>query len=128
MRIKIQKILETGTAGVDIDLQVCMEWIEGLKKKDVEKTELEVDLESFRKFIKKAKESQRASPSGRHYGHYKVLEQDDELVKLVFEVIQVVLETGVVLKTVGESTSDTSLKRLTKSKDPPIPEYNIGRG
>ena len=84
---KVGQILEGRAEDLDIDVLECVEWIESLKKKVVEETELEVDIEAFRQYIRKVKESKSSSPSGRHYGHYKVLEKDDELIGLVYDIM-----------------------------------------
>ena len=66
--------------------------------KKVRETDLEVNIEEFRKFIMQVKESKSSSPSGRRYGHYKVLSQCDKLIQLVFDVMGLALKAGVVLE------------------------------
>ena len=44
------------------------------------------------------KEKKTSFLSNRHYGHYKVLALDRELLRIVYYVIALALESGVVLK------------------------------
>ena len=68
------------------------------EKEGVKETEFKVTYDGFKKFIKGTKESKSSLPSGRHYGHYKALRDEEELCKLMFEIVQVAVENGIVLE------------------------------
>ena len=52
----------------------------------------------FRSFIKNAKEKTSSSPSGRHYGHYKVLNNTlPEILEDIYNIMMLGLHHGVVL-------------------------------
>ena len=46
---EISRLLEEGTTGLDRDIQVCVDWIEGLKRKEVEETDLQDEFDTFKK-------------------------------------------------------------------------------
>ena len=95
---RIEEILKGEYESPDIDIVECVEWIHGMRKKDgITSTELEVTLESFKKFIKETKESKTPSPSGRHYGHYRAILNDESLCNLVFSIVEITVMNGVVL-------------------------------
>ena len=59
------------------------------------------------------KEKKISFSSNRHYGHYKVLALDRELLRIVYYVIALALESGVVLKRWRE------VHQILLLKDPP---------
>ena len=59
---------------------------------------LEAAYEDFRHFARRVKEHKGGGPSGRHYGHYLVLSQDDEILSLNFRIMQLALKHGIVLE------------------------------
>ena len=64
---KIDEILGGDYHSPDIDIDECVEWLYGTRQKEgIEATELEVNLDRFKEFIRTTKESKRSSPSGRH--------------------------------------------------------------
>ena len=69
-----------------------------MKRKKIPKTQLKVDRESFKEFIKGEKESKSSSHSGRHYGRYKVLVGEEDIIEIIFQVIEVALEAGVIVR------------------------------
>ena len=95
---EVDQILEGDLSGVPMDVQECVEWVAELKRKEIIETELKVTEEAFRKFIQKVKESKSSSPSGRHYGHYKVMLEEEELVRIAFRIVETALAAGVVLE------------------------------
>ena len=72
----------------------CSQWIEGLRvKKGVgEELSLDTTFEDFKGYVKKVQENKKSSPSGRHYGHYKVLALEEDLLKVVFGVLYLALK------------------------------------
>ena len=95
---KVREILEGGNSALNIDVRECVEWVDGLRSKNIETTELQVEENDFRRFIQKVRESKSSSPSGRHYGHYKVLDRDPELRTIAFRIMELALRRGVVLQ------------------------------
>ena len=81
-----------------MEVRECVEWVSELKRKTATETKLEVTEEAFKRFIQEVKESKSSSPSGRHYGHYKVMLEEEELFKIAFKIVETALEAGVVLE------------------------------
>ena len=77
---RLGSILRGDYEGPDMDVSECAGWLEGMQKKEgVKRKEFAVTYEGFEEFIKEAKESKSLSPSGRNYGHYKALREEEEL-------------------------------------------------
>ena len=97
----IQEALEKGDLCETNEERVeIKQWIEELRVKEGVQGEvkLETTFEDFRKFARRAVESKASSPSRRHYGHYKVLEKREKLLWLVYDVLAIALEYGIVLE------------------------------
>ena len=55
-------------------------------------------IHDFRAFLTKVKETKSSSPSGRHYGHYKVLlGQDEKYLKVIHGILQMALHKSIIL-------------------------------
>ena len=93
----------------------CCQFVEELQvKKGVRgKVELRTTFKTFQALVKKVKENKTSSPSKRHYGHYKVLAMEEELLRVVYDVIDLALERGIVLKRWRE------VHQMLLLKDPP---------
>ena len=50
--------------------------------------------------IRKTKEKKTASPSGRHWGHYKALleMEDDSMLRTIYRIMNMSMQTGIILK------------------------------
>jgi uncharacterized damage-inducible protein DinB len=48
-------------------------WVDELQTKITEPINTNINIQDFIKFFKSRKEKTASSPSGRHYGHYKVI-------------------------------------------------------
>ena len=99
-RNKVDEIVAGGQVADEADGQVCQEWIEEMrrKKEGTPEVELIAKFEDFKRFASQAKESKGGGPSGRHYGHYKVLAQEEDILRIVFRVMALALKHGVVLR------------------------------
>ena len=53
-----------------------------------------VSLEDFKKRVQRWKETTSTSPSGRHHGHYQTAILDDEVVKLLVDMINFSITHG----------------------------------
>ena len=95
---KVKEILDGTEFDLPLDVRECLEWISGLKRKNVPTTDLQVERKSFKEFVRGVKESKSSSPSGRHYGHYKALLEDEELFEILYLLVETALEAGVILK------------------------------
>ena len=96
---EVEEILKGEYEGPGMDVMECTEWIKGMARVEgMPETELEVTYERFAAFIKSVKESKSSLPSGRHYGHYKTLQEEEELLRLVFKVVQIALQNRIVLE------------------------------
>ena len=69
-----------------------------LRPEGVTQIQTELNFEKFREFVTKQQESKRSSPSGRHYGHMKTCLQDTEILRVLFDIIDMALQNGVVLE------------------------------
>ena len=70
-------------------------------------------IEDFRSFIKGIKETKSSSPSGRHYGPYKVLfNQDERYLKIIHGVLQLALTHSIILNR-WKKTITTLLEKKT---------------
>ena len=97
----IQEALEKGDLCNTNEERVQLkQWIEELWVKEGVQGEvkLEIQFEDFRKFARSAVESKTSSPSRRHYGHYKVLEKKEELLRIVYDVLAIALTYGILLE------------------------------
>ena len=76
------------------------QWLRECKKKEGVKEEvsLSVKWEEFKHFAGTVIESKGSSPSGRHYGHYKVLAEDESLLRILFDIVDIALQSGTVLE------------------------------
>ena len=75
------------------------QWLAACKKKEGVTTEvkLEVRWEEFKHFAEKVLEFKGSSPSGRHYGHYKVLAEEESLLRVLYDIVDMALRSGTVL-------------------------------
>ena len=70
-------------------------------------------VNDFRAYIKKIKETRSSSPSGRHYGHYKVLlGQDDKYLTVIHGILQLALTHNVVLQRWSKTVTSLIGKKL----------------
>ena len=53
---------------------------------------LEARWEEFKHFAEKILEFKGLSPSGRHYGHYKVLAEEESLLRVLYDIIDMSLK------------------------------------
>ena len=76
------------------------QWLEECKRKGgvTNEVKLEVSWEDFKHFAEKVLEFKGSSPSGRHYGHYKVLAEEESLLRVLYDIIDMALKTGIVLQ------------------------------
>ena len=75
----VQEILGYENTDLDIDVRECVEWIKGLKRKWFPEMDMKISKEALCYFARKLNDSKSSSPSGRHYGQYKVLSEDEEI-------------------------------------------------
>ena len=55
-------------------------------------------LDEFKYYMKNIKERTSSSPSGRHYGHYKILEAiKSTYLQVIYGILQLALETSTIL-------------------------------
>ena len=99
-RNKIKEILEGTFNPPNLEQAEFTNWFKSLKRKReaVTTTNLHMTFEEFKSFIKKVPESKSSSPSGRHYGHYKVLARDEELLEIIFDLMSLALKHGIILR------------------------------
>ena len=95
-----------------------VQWLKELAKKDGVKREtyLGTHFSRFVKFAKGAKESKGPPPSGRHYGHYKVLAQEEDLLEVLYKIMECAVQTGEVLAMWKEVLQVLLLKDHPSSK------------
>ena len=74
--------------------------VKGMQEKEgvTKEVSLRVRWEEFKHFAEKVIESKGSSPSGRHYGHYKVLAEDGSLLKLLYDIVDIALRSEIVLE------------------------------
>ena len=85
------------------------------------RVDLWTSFETFKDFTVKVQENKTSSPSGRHYGHYKVLAMEEDLLTVVYDVMALDLERGIVLERWWE------VHQVLLLKDPPRSKVHIFR-
>lgn len=77
-----------------------MERIKELRRKQevIGEVELAASFEEFQKFTIKVNENKEGGPIGRHYGHYLVLSQEEEVLRVIYRVIDLALKIALCLK------------------------------
>ena len=64
------------------------ELIEGSKRPEGWKTsKVDLEYEHFREFFRKQDEKKTSSPLGRHYGHVKACVEDEEILRVLFYIL-----------------------------------------
>ena len=55
-------------------------------------------FEDFKEYIRTVDEKRSSSPSGRHYGHYKtLLDNDERYLQIIHGILELALTHGIVL-------------------------------
>ena len=117
---KVEDILEGKYEGIEDEEGEVKQWLEEMKrKKGVESTvPLRTDFSAFQGFIRKVPECKTSSPSGRHYGHYKALAENEKLLRAVYVVLEIAIRRGIVLRRWKE------VRQVLLLKDPPEVKIN----
>ena len=90
-----------GTFDHPIEETEIENFIAEMKKPDVHSEnpiDLTIPKEAFHSFCKRITESKSTSPSGRHCGNYKAIKDEKDLMNILFQVIEMSLETDHVLE------------------------------
>jgi len=78
-----------------------VEFLRAMKRKvEVKKIPFIYTYYQFKNMIRKTKEKKIASPSGRHWGHYKALlgMEDDSMLKTIYKIMNMSMQTGIILE------------------------------
>jgi len=78
-----------------------VEFLRAMKRKvEVKKIPFIYTYYQFKNMIRKTKEKKTASPSGRHWGHYKALleMEDDSMLKTIYKIMNMSMQTGIILE------------------------------
>ena len=77
-----------------------IEFLHAMRRvKNVKEVPFVYSYQQFRNMIKKTKENKTASPSGRHWGHYKALieMEDDTMLHIIFKIMNMLMKSGEIL-------------------------------
>ena len=85
---KIEEILK-GARFMDGEEKLAIrELIEAMKKPEGWRaSKASLEYEHFREFCQKQEERKTSSPSGRHYGHVKSCLEDEEILRVLFDIL-----------------------------------------
>ena len=72
-------------------------WIEELLKQKTQMDKLEPEFEAFKHYIMKMKENKKTSPAGLHLRIYKALAQDDNKIRIAFDIMELEIRNNIIL-------------------------------
>lgn len=97
----IQRTILDGTFPIPTDLHIEAQEI--LQEMRAHKTSIEIiepctTYDDFKTYMQNIYEKRSSSPSGRHYGHYKtILDNNEEILKIIHGVLEITLQTNIIL-------------------------------
>ena len=86
---KIEEILE-GSEFMDAEeKRAIRELITASKRPEGWRTsKADLGYEHFKEFCRKQEEKKTSSPLGRHYGHVKACVEDEEILRVLFDILK----------------------------------------
>lgn len=97
---EVRKILDGNYNEANNEPKWMKQWIMEMKRKQgvTGQVELRTTFGEFEKFVNGVVESKSSSPSGRHYGHYKVAATNERFLRVLYKVMEIAMRRGVVLR------------------------------
>ena len=109
----IDDILEGDTLRWENEQRELQQILSTIRKPEgVSSIDTTLDREPFYKFFRKQRESTISSLSGRHYGHLKACEQDQDILAVLFDIMNISFKHQVTL------TRWTTAHDLLSPQDP----------